>query len=135
MKILAYLLFYGYVILLVLAGAWGVFFARFDHRLLFHLDVRGLAPRPAASQVSQYRFLRAMEFGFGMFSIIYRREIFTSRAFNRLFLATMSFGVVARIFSLFLDGHPFSIFYFFLASELAGVICIYAYSRRTLEKA
>jgi peptidoglycan/LPS O-acetylase OafA/YrhL len=76
-----------------------------------------------------------MEFGFGMFSIIYRREIFTSRAFNLLFLVTMSFGVVARIVSLFLEGHPFSIFYFFLASELAGVICIYAYSRRTLEKA
>jgi len=135
MKFLAYLLFYGYVILLILAGAWGVFFARFDHRLLFHLDVRLLAPIPAASLVSQYRFLRAMEFGFGMFSIIYRREIFTSRAFNRLFLATMAFGVVARIVSLILDGRPLPIFYFFLASEFAGVIFIYAYSRRTLEKA
>ena len=135
MKLLAYLLFYGYVILLIVAGAWGVFFARFDHRLLFHLDLHTLAPVTATSLVSQYRFLRALEFGFGMFSIIYRREIFTSRAFNRLFLATMSFGVVARIVSLVFDGPPFAIFYFFLASEFAGVILIYAYSRRTLERA
>jgi Domain of unknown function (DUF4345) len=134
MKFLAYALFYGYVILLIVAGGWGVFFARFDHRLLFHLDVRALAPMSAASLVSQYRFLRAVEFGFGMFSIIYRREIFTSRAFNRLFLATMSLGVVARLISLIFDGPPFSFFYFFLASELAGVIFIYTYSRRTLEK-
>lgn len=135
MKLLAYLLFYGYVILLIVAGAWGVFFARFDHQLLFHLDLHALAPVTATSMVSQYRFLRALEFGFGMFSIIYRHEIFTSRAFNRLFLATMAFGVAARIISLIFDGRPFPIFYFFLASEFAGIILIYVYSRRTLERA
>ena len=135
MKFLAYLLFYGYVILLIVAGAWGVFFARFDHRLLFQLDVHTLMPVTAASLVSQYRFLRALEFGFGMFSILYRREIFTSRAFNRLFLATMAFGVVARIVSLVLDGPPFPIFYFFLTTEFAGVVFIYTYSRQTLERA
>lgn len=134
MKFFTYLLFYGYVILLVLAGAWGVFFAAFDQRLLFHLDVPALAPLTAASLVSQYRFLRAMEFGFGMFSIIYRRQIFTVRAFNRLFLATMTFGVAARILSLVLDGRPLPVFYFFLGTELAGVVFIYAYSRHTLEK-
>ena len=134
MKFLAYLLFYAYVITLILAGVWGVFFARIDHRLLFHLDIHTLAPVTAASLVSQYRFLRAVEFGFGMFSIVYRREIFTLRAFNRLFLATMSFGIVARIVSLILDGQPFWIFYLFLATEFVGVILIYLYSRRTLEK-
>lgn len=134
MKILAYLLFYGYVLLLIVAGAWGVFFGGFDQGLLFQLKVHDLAPATSASLVSQYRFLRAIEFGFGMFGIVYRREIFASRAFNRLFLATMSFGVVARLASLLTDGWPFPIFYFFLASEFAGVIFIYAYSRRTLER-
>jgi len=135
MKILTYLLFYGYVILLIFAGAWGIFFATLDQRLLFHLDLHALVPITAASLVSQYRFLRAVEFGFGMFSIVYRREIFTVQAFNRLFLATMTCGVVARIVSLILDGRPLPVFYFFLGSELAGVVFIYAYSRRTLEKA
>ena len=135
MKFLAYLLFYAYVVTLILAGAWGVFFARLDHRLLFHLDLHTLAPVTAASLVSQYRFLRALEFGFGMFGIIYRREIFTFRTFNCLFLTTMAFGVTARIVSLVLDGRPFSIFYLFLVTEFVGVILIYLYSRRTLEKA
>ena len=135
MKIVTYLLFYGYVGLLILAGAWGVFFARIDHRLLFHLDVRVLVPISAASLVSQYRFLRAMEFGFGVFSIVYRHEIFTVRAFNRLFLITMAFGVMARIVSIILDGPPLPVFYFFLGSELAGVMFIYVYSRKTLERA
>jgi Domain of unknown function (DUF4345) len=135
MKVLTYLLFYGYVIVLIFAGPWGVFFATFDQQLLFHLDVHALVPITAASLVSQYRFLRAIEFGFGMFSIVYRRQIFTVRAYNRLFLATMTFGVAARILSLILDGQPLPVFYFFLGLELAGVVFIYAYSRRTLEKA
>lgn len=134
MKFLAYVLFYGYVILLIVAGAWGVFFARFDQNLLFHINVQSLAPRPSASMVSQYRFLRALEFGFGVFSVVYRRQIFTLRIFNRIFLGTMSLGVAARLVSILLDGRPYSIFYFFLASEFAGVIFIYLYSRRTLEK-
>jgi Domain of unknown function (DUF4345) len=105
-----------------------------DHQMLFHLDLRTLPPAKAASLVGQYRFLRALEFGFGLFSIIYRHEIFTSRVFNRLFFSTMAFGVIARLVSLAFDGRPFQVFYFFLASELAGVILIYIYSRRTLEK-
>jgi len=134
-KVVTYLLFYGYVILLVVAGAWGVFFGAFDQRLLFRLDVHTLVPITASSLVSQYRFLRAMEFGFGMFSIIYRHQIFTVPAFNRLFLATMTLGVAARIVSLILDGRPLPIFFFFLGTELAGVVSIYVYSRGTLEKA
>ncbi|HEV2351330.1 MAG TPA: DUF4345 family protein [Terriglobia bacterium] len=135
MKVLTYLLYYGYVITLVLAGAWGVFFAAFDQRVLFHLDVQALAPITAASLVSQYRFLRAVEFGFGAFSVVYRREIFTRYGFNRLFLTTMGFGVAARVASLILDGPPLPVFNFFLIYELVSIISIYAYSRRTLEKA
>jgi uncharacterized protein DUF4345 len=134
MKVLTYLLYYGYVITLVLAGAWGVFFATLDYHILFHLDVHMLAPLSAASSVSQYRFLRAVEFGFGTFSVVYRREIFTRHAFNRLFLTTMGFGVAARVISLIFDGRPFPAFNFFLIYELVSIVFIYVYSRRTLEK-
>jgi uncharacterized protein DUF4345 len=134
MKTFTYVLFYGYIVTLILAGAWGVFFATLDHRLLFHLDVRLLARVPAASLVSQYRFMRAIECGFGMFSVIYHREIFTVRAFNRLFLGTMAFGVAARFVSFILDGRPFPVFYVFLAWELIGIVFIYVYSRGTLER-
>jgi len=134
MKTFTYVFFYGYIVTLILAGAWGVFFATLDHWLLFRINVHLLARVPAASLVSQYRFLRAIECGFGMFSIIYHREIFTVRAFNRLFLGTMAFGVAARFVSFILDGWPFPVFYFFLAWELIGIVFIYAYSRGTLER-
>ena len=135
MKWPTYILFYGYVLLLIAAGAWGAFFgAKLDHQILFGLDVETLNPQTAASLVSQYRFLRAIELGFGMSSLLFRKEIFSDIRFNRLFLAIMLSGVIARIISLILEGHPNSIFYFFLISEILGVIFIFIYSRKTLRK-
>ena len=133
MRVVTYFFFYTYVGLLILAGAWGVWFATVDTKFLFHMDVKVLEPRSAASVVSQYRFLRAVEFGFGMFAFLFRREIFQRRAFNRLFVGTMAFGVWARVLSLVLDGRPYAAFDFFAGYELVGLILILSYSRRTLE--
>ena len=103
MKWLSNIFFYGYVFLLIVAGAWGACFAaQLDHNVLFNLDVQTLAPKTAASLLSQYRFLRAIEFGFGIFAFLFRREIFSNPKFNRVFLATMLLGVVARIISFIL---------------------------------
>lgn len=132
MKLLTDLFFFGYVGLLIVAGAWGVFGARLDQRLLLGLDLRALEPRTAASVVSQYRFLRAIECGFGLFAFIFRHDIFTVPLFNQLFLATMTLGVVARGVSLLVEGRPRPAFYFFLATEAVGAVLIYAYTRHTL---
>jgi hypothetical protein len=131
-KILAYGLFYGYVGTLVTAGAWGIVGARLDQRLLLGLSLRALDPASAASLLSQYRFLRAVEFGFGLFALIYRVQIFTVPVYNRLFLATMTLGVLSRVISLAVDGSPRPAFYFFLLYEAIGVVAIYAHSRRTM---
>lgn len=135
MKLLADLFFYGYTGLLVVAGAWGVFGARWDHRILFGLDLAPLERATAASLVSQYRFLRAIECGFGVFAIMFRSEIYTIRVFNTLFLATMVGGVVARIISRVLDGTPRRVFDFFLASEAAGALVIFLHTRHLIEVA
>ncbi|MFL5350250.1 MAG: DUF4345 family protein [Hyalangium sp.] len=132
MKLLTEIFFYGYVGLLIIAGGWGVLGARLDHRLLFGMDPSTLERRTGASLVSQYRFLRAIECGFGLFALLWRHEIFTERPFNRLFLATMTLGVVARVVSLLVEGRPRPIFYFFLGSEAIGAILIFAYTRGTL---
>jgi hypothetical protein len=134
MRLLSKIFFYGYVLLLIMAGCWGIFSARWDHRVLFHMNIEVLEPKVAASLLSQYRFLRAIELGFGLFSLRFRNEIFEKRTFNRLFLAGMSLGVVARLVSLIMDGSPHPIFYFFLLYELIGVLLIYFYSRTTLVK-
>lgn len=127
--------FYGYVGLLILAGAWGIFGARVDASLLFDLDLGGLASTTAASLLSQYRFLRAIELGFGLWAMLNRRAIHTSPDANRLFLSIMGAGVTARLLSLVLDGSPSAAMYFFLVTELIGVVLIFAYTRRTLRLA
>lgn len=132
MKLLTEIFFFGYVGLLIVAGGWGVLGARLDQRLLFGLDLSALDRPTSASVVSQYRFLRAIEFGFGLFALLWRHEIFTERSFNQLFLATMTLGVVARVISLLLEGRPRPVFYFFMGSEAIGAILIFAYTRGTL---
>jgi hypothetical protein len=84
--------------------------------------------------VSQYRFFRAIECGFGAFAFRFRKAIFEKRVFNRLFLGTMFGGVAARTISLALDGPPFPAFYAFLLSELIGGTLIFIHTRTTLER-
>lgn len=129
MRLLAEIFFYGYTGLLILAGAWGIVGARLDQRVLFGIDLSTLRRPTAASLVSQYRFMRAIELGFGTFAVIFHSEIFSDRLFNRLFLATMLAGVLARVISRLVDGRPRPIFDFFLVSEALGALVIFAYTR------
>jgi hypothetical protein len=132
-KSLAYAFFYGYVGLLVLAGGWGILFARIDHQLLLGLDPASVPSTTQANVLSQYRFLRATELAFGAYALAQRRAILAGTG-TTMFLALMAIGVVARAVSLVLDGSPSPWFYFFFLSELVGVVCIYAYvqpERRT----
>lgn len=125
----AYALFYGYVGLLVLAGSWGIFFARVDQEVLLRLDVATLPTPTQANVLSQYRFLRATELGFGAYALVYRRAILTGSS-TALFLCIMAAGVLARLVSIVVDGSPDPWFYFFLVTELAGVVLIYAHVQR-----
>lgn len=135
MKTLSYFFFYTYIGLVVLAGCWGAFLgADLDHQLLLNLDTNTLTDTTRANVLTQYRFLRAMELGFGLFSIVFRKEIFIVRKFNMLFLSIMLAGVLARAVSLFADGSPSWIFYFFMIYEGIGVIIIYLYSKNKLEQ-
>lgn len=128
------ILFFGYVILLIAAGAWGIVGAHVDFSVLLGLRVEQMEPEAAANVLSQYRFLRAAELGFGLFSWRYRREIFTSRAENRLFLGVMAAGVTARLISVVVDGVPSLPMMAFLAWEGAGVVVIFAATRKVIRR-
>ena len=133
MKTIAYLLFYLYIGVFVLAGAWGAFGgADFDQRLLFQVDTSTLSDIARASLLSQYRFLRAVELFFGIWAIAFTHEIFSVKKFNWLFLLLMGGGVIARIISLLFDGQPLPIFYFFLGYEILGFFCIWFYTKTRL---
>lgn len=135
LRSLAWVLFYGYVLLLIAAGAWGIVGARTDMRLLLDVPVEALPPRARADLLSQYRFLRAMELGFGLFALRFRREIFGTGVHNTLFLVGMGAGVAARLWSLAADGRPGVPMLLFLGWELVGLCAIgvttHVYDTRT----
>lgn len=120
----ATVLFYGYVLLLVAAGAWGIVGARLDLPWLLGVQLDELPARTQADLLSQYRFLRAMELAFGLFALRFRREIFAGGVHNGLFLLGMGAGVVARLWSLAADGRPGMPMLIFLGWELVGVFVI-----------
>ena len=132
MKLLNDIFFYSYVGLVILAGFWGAFFnPNLDFSYLFNLDTNDLSTYTQINLLSQYRFLRALELGFGIFCILFQKEIFSMIKFNLLFLAIMGFGVLARVMSWIMDGTPSGLFIFFLVYEAVGWSVIYVYSRKT----
>jgi hypothetical protein len=124
LSVAARVLFYAYVVTLAVAGIWGTFGARLDFPLLLHQEVGDLDPEGASDVLSQYRFLRAVEAGFGVFALRFRREIFTDPTFNRLFLGWMGFGILARGVSIPLDGRPSAPMLVFLAVEVLGIVAV-----------
>ena len=127
--------FFVYVALLVVAGAWGIVGARVDMRVLLQLHIHDLPDRTAADLLSQYRFLRAIELGFGVFALTNRRRIYSVRSYNLLFLSVMASGVAARLVSLALDGTPSWWMFVFLGWELVGVVLIFLATRSGLADA
>lgn len=122
----AFVLFYGYVLLLIVAGGWGMLFGDVDQWWLLGMDLGVVEDEQVQANVlTQYRFLRAIELGFGLCAFRYRHEVFGAEGFYGLFLAIMALGVVARLVSILIDGWPNPIFLGFMALEAAGVAAIW----------
>jgi len=133
MRRLGWFFLYTYIGLVILAGFWGAFISpAFDFRFLFSLDPALLGTFERVNLISQYRFLRAIELGFGVFALLFQYEIFHDKKFNQLFLFIMFSGILARIVSFFAEGIPSSLFLFFLIYEGVGWMVIYRFSRSTL---
>ncbi len=125
--------FYGYTGTCVVAGAGGAAFANLDVELISGFRPHEQLPaRSAATVMSQHRFLRALEMGFGLFSLHERKRIHSERSSNRLFLALMGSGIAARLLARAADGRPRANAYLFGGSELLGLALIFAHTRSTL---
>jgi len=125
MTTLALVLFYGYVVTLVVAGGFGMVAAPADVRLLSRLDPNRLGSTiSTASLLSQYRFLRAVEMGFGISALAFRREIFTEMPLARFFFGTMLAGIVARIVGWVVDGRPYGAHIGFMLYEVVSIVVI-----------
>ncbi|NJN27579.1 MAG: DUF4345 domain-containing protein [Cyclobacteriaceae bacterium] len=132
MSFLSRFFFFTYIGLVTIAGFWGAFInPYFDFDLLFHFDPHVLSDHARINLLSQYRFLRALELGFGLFALLFYQKIFEVRTFNILFLTVMGSGIVARLVSWWADGQPNYLTLFFLSYELLGWIVIFIYTHKT----
>jgi hypothetical protein len=125
----ALVLFFGYAATLVLAGLWGAVAARLDFPLVIGLELSDIPNDAEADLLNHYRFLRALEFCFGLFAIVYWRRIFEERTVNMLFLTAMAAGVSARLIGIAADGTPGLLVFSVVAWEVAGVVVIFLATR------
>lgn len=131
MAFLNYFFFYTYIGLVLLAGFWGAFiYPYLDFEYLLAVDLQTMEEAAKINLLSQYRFLRALEFGYGLFAIVFLKEIFSVRKFNLLFLLIMGCGILARAVSWWTDGTPNGWAIFFLSYEAIGWVIIAWYSKR-----
>ena len=133
MSWLCYFFFYTYVGLVLVAGFWGAFInPYYDFNHLFQMDPYSLSEYARINSLSQYRFLRAIELGFGLLSILFIKKIFAEKAFNILFLFIMAAGVLARLVSWIVDGTPSALFLFFMIYEFLGLVIIFVYTNKKI---
>jgi hypothetical protein len=121
---LARTLFWIYTAALICIGAAGVFSAEWELTRLYDLELTGLGDMLRATVLNQYRFLKGVEFAFGMYCAVCRDDIFRVLRFNRVFLIGVFGGAGARVFSIFVDGVPHWAFLLFIAIELAAGVCV-----------
>jgi hypothetical protein len=131
------LAFWGYALFLILIGGIPGLFAPRWGPLHFEVFARAIFPAPLgaeviASTLNQYRYMKSMEFGFGLFALLYRKEIYQSRKMNRYFLGIMTLGAIERTISIFIDGQPNPAYVYFAIIEFVVPAIIFAYSRNTL---
>ena len=119
----------------VVLGASGVVLPTLDFPQQFGVDFDALRldALQRASLLDQYRFLKGCAMGFGVFTLAFRREIWTSRKHNRVYLGILFMLVAARLLALALDGMPRMHFVaIVIPFELVTAVLVLLATRRTI---
>jgi hypothetical protein len=120
--IIASILQLGYSAMLVAIGVAGIFGARWELATVFGIDPSAWPPEAEPTMLNQYRFLKSVELGAGLFCFAYRSKILAGTRASAVFLAIVGLGVAARTLSWFIDGRPAAAFIAFLILEA----CVFA---------
>ena len=121
---IASLLQLGYSAMLLAIGAAGIFSARWELTAVFGIDPSAWPLGTQATMLNQYRFLKSVELGAGLFCSAYRSDIMAGSRASAVFLAVVGLGVGARMLSWIVDGRPASLFMIFLALEACVFIAV-----------
>lgn len=132
-RVPALVFFFGYAAMLLGVGLAGVFIAPYELSRIFHVDAADMSRLDRATLLNQYRFLKALELGLGLFCVLFWRRIFAERSFNDFFLFFVLAGAAARILSLAMDGPARWPFVVFLLLELATAAVVFTHTRPLLE--
>jgi hypothetical protein len=129
--------FYGYAwFLLLIGGLLGLFVPTWGPlQFEVYADVIFTMPidhHDMASALNQYRFMKSTEFGFGLFALLFRDDIYSKRKFNYFFLGILFLGAAMRALSMIVDGPPRPAYIFFLVLETLIGLIVLLYSRKTL---
>jgi hypothetical protein len=114
----------GYSAMLVVVGVAGIFTARWELATVFGIDPGSWSQDIQATMLNQYRFLKSLELGAGVFCFAYRADIAAGGRASRVFLAIVALGVIARSIAWFLDGRPATVFLIFLVLEALTFVAV-----------
>jgi hypothetical protein len=85
--------------MLVVVGAAGIVSARWEFAAVYGIDPSTWSSDTQATMLNQYRFLKSVELGAGVFCLAYRRAIMDGGRAAAVFLTIVGLGVAARSFA------------------------------------
>lgn len=128
--ILARLFLFVFCLAFFIIGTSGLLTAPWELKEIFGLDPNWLASEDAASFLNQYRFLKVIEGGFGLFGLLKLKSILDGGVSNIIFLTGCGLAVIARSFSWMVDGRPDAMFIAFLVIEALTFLLVLIHSKR-----
>lgn len=130
--VLASILQLIYAVFLVGVGAFGLFYLHWELGTFYGLGPDDLQGKDGATLLNQFRFLKSIELTFGIFSLIYRRDILSGGLNCTIFLTGLALGAFARASSWIFDGTPHTSFLFYLFAEVTIFCVVWLNAKRAL---
>jgi len=118
-----------YALFLVAVGAYGVFYLHWELAYFYGIDADTLTGRNGATLLNQFRFLKAIELTFGLYCLLFRRDIMAGGLACTLFLSGLGLGFFSRGLSMVLDGRPHGAFVFFMVAEIVIFVVVWLNAR------
>jgi hypothetical protein len=131
---LASILHLLYTLFLLAVGAWGIFFLDWEVASFYALGPDAFDGVAGATLHNQFRFLKAIELTFGIFSFVYRKDILAGGLNCTIFLAGVFLGIFARGLSWLLDGTPHPAFQTFFVAEILIFLFVWLNARQAMAK-
>jgi hypothetical protein len=123
-----------YALFLVGTGAWGIFCLDWNVAKLLTTGHEAFGSIEGATLGNQFRFLHAMELTFGLFALVYRKDILAGGLNCTIFLVGAFLGAFARGLSWALDGTPLPDYQRVLFFEIVTFLFVWLNARQALAK-